>query len=93
MVYKAHLSIGRSVAGDILSYKEKKVYEARKLIDDVIYKLGLSSSKGNDVKTMIICITEREYGQGKWFTILIEACVYIVIRKTQLAIANHRGAT
>ncbi|KAG2683948.1 hypothetical protein I3760_10G057700 [Carya illinoinensis] len=42
---------------------------------------GLSSSKSNDVKTMIATITENEFGQGDWFPILIGACSYVVMRK------------
>lgn len=73
--------IGTSGTGGVLNYKEKKVYEAEKLIDDIAYRLGLSGPKGNDVKAMIADITEGEFGQGNWFTVLIGACAYVVMRR------------
>ncbi|KAJ0836570.1 putative transcription factor TFIIB, Cyclin-like superfamily [Helianthus annuus] len=30
---------------------------------------------------MIKIITEEEYGSGNWFTVLVGACIYVVMRK------------
>ncbi|GMN43562.1 hypothetical protein TIFTF001_012765 [Ficus carica] len=73
--------VGTSGTGTLFNYKEKKVYEAQKFIDDIVYKLGLSGSKSNDVKSMVATITDGEYGQGHWFTIFVGACAYVVMRK------------
>jgi transcription factor IIIB subunit 2 len=73
--------LGTAGTGTVYTYKEKKIYDAQNLIDDFVYKLGLSSSKSNDIKNMIAKITENEFGQGDWFPILIGACAYIVMRQ------------
>ncbi|KAL5575239.1 hypothetical protein UlMin_016938 [Ulmus minor] len=72
--------VGTSGTGSVLAYKEKKIFEAQKLIDDIMYKLDLSGST-NDVRTMVSTITEGEYGQGEWLSIFIGACAYVVMRK------------
>ncbi|KAB1222057.1 Transcription initiation factor IIB-1 [Morella rubra] len=73
--------VGTAGTGTLYSYKEKKVFEAQKLIDYFTSRLGLSGPISNDVKTMIARITDEEFGQGDWFPILIGACAYVVMRK------------
>lgn len=76
-----YVRVGTSGTGSILPRREKKIFEAQKLIEDIAFKLGLSSSKSDDVKDMIVRITEGEYGMGEWFSVLIGACACIVMRR------------
>ncbi|XP_041002582.1 plant-specific TFIIB-related protein PTF2-like [Juglans microcarpa x Juglans regia] len=73
--------VGTPGTGTLHNYKETKVDAAQTLIESMTFSLGLSSSKSNDVKTMIATITENEFGQGDWFPILIGACAYVVMIK------------
>ncbi|KAK9268040.1 hypothetical protein L1049_010479 [Liquidambar formosana] len=72
--------VGTAGSGSVYNYKEKKIFEARKLIEELMSKLGFSVSKSDEVKTMIDKITEGECGQGNWFPILIGACAYVAMR-------------
>ncbi|KAK9288984.1 hypothetical protein L1049_017455 [Liquidambar formosana] len=72
--------VGTAGSGSIYNYKEKKIFEAQRLIDELMFKLGFSASKSNEVRTMISKITEGEFGQGNWFPILIGACAYVAMR-------------
>ncbi|XP_050226047.1 plant-specific TFIIB-related protein PTF2 [Mercurialis annua] len=85
------IRVGTTGTGSVLNYKEKKIYEANNLIDDLCFKLNLSSQKVRDIKSMINDVTEGDYGQGDWFPVLIGACAYIVVRlenKTVLSMAE-----
>ncbi|KAI3431243.1 uncharacterized protein J3R85_007977 [Psidium guajava] len=73
--------VGTSGTGSVLNYREKKVFEAQKLIDDLLLKLGLSSSRSEDVKDMVYRVTEGEFGMGEWFLVLIGACAYVAMRR------------
>ncbi|KAL3519975.1 hypothetical protein ACH5RR_018124 [Cinchona calisaya] len=73
--------VGTAGSGSLYNYKQTKVYEAQKLIEDLIFKLGLSASRYDEVKAMVERITEGEYGQGRWFPIFVGACAYVVMRK------------
>ncbi|XP_044476320.1 plant-specific TFIIB-related protein PTF2-like [Mangifera indica] len=76
----SYIQVGSSGTGSVLNYKDKKVYESKKLIDEYTYKLNLTGKKSTDVKNMIDKITEGEFGLGDWFPILIGACGYVVMR-------------
>ncbi|KAL2524505.1 zinc ion binding [Abeliophyllum distichum] len=76
-----YVRVGTAGTGSSYNYKESKIYEAQKLIGDFMFKLGLSGSKSDEVKVMVETITKGEYGQGKWFPVLIGACAYVVMRK------------
>ncbi|XP_022994521.1 plant-specific TFIIB-related protein PTF2 [Cucurbita maxima] len=73
--------VGTSGSGSVLNYKDKKIYEAQKIIEDITFRLGFSASKSNDVRILVSTITEGEYGQGDWFSILVGACSYVSMRK------------
>ncbi|KAA0057033.1 transcription factor IIIB 50 kDa subunit [Cucumis melo var. makuwa] len=73
--------VGTSGSGSVLNYKDKKVYEAQKVIEDITFRLGFSASKSNDVRILVSTITEGEYGLGDWFPILVGACAYVSMRK------------
>ncbi|CAL9015635.1 unnamed protein product [Prunus brigantina] len=75
------VSVGTTGTGNVYSYKETKIYEARKLIDDVSLRLGFSPSESDDVKRMVATITEGEYGQGNWFNVFVGACSYVGMRR------------
>ncbi|KAM7525035.1 hypothetical protein LguiA_014937 [Lonicera macranthoides] len=77
-----YVRIGSAGTGNEFSYKEMKIYKAQTLLDDFMFRLGLSPSSSNEVKLMIETITDGEYGQGNWFPIFIGACAYVVMRKT-----------
>uniref|UniRef100_A0A1J3I4F5 Transcription initiation factor IIB 1 n=1 Tax=Noccaea caerulescens TaxID=107243 RepID=A0A1J3I4F5_NOCCA len=75
-----YIQVGRTGTGHVLAYKEKKIYEAKNLIEGIAERLNLGT-KSEEVKSMIGKITDGEFGQGEWFPILIGACCYAVIRK------------
>ncbi|KAG9447164.1 hypothetical protein H6P81_013292 [Aristolochia fimbriata] len=66
------------------NYRDNKIFQAQKEIEEITSKLNLSGPRARDVKDMIEKITEGEYGQGNWFEILIAAVSYIVIRINHL---------
>ncbi|CAK9327497.1 unnamed protein product [Citrullus colocynthis] len=73
--------VGTSGLGSVLNYKDKKIFEAQKIIEDITFRLGFSASKSNDVRILVSTITEGEYGLGDWFPILVGACAYVSMRK------------
>uniref|UniRef100_A0A5B7BHV1 BRF2-like C-terminal domain-containing protein n=1 Tax=Davidia involucrata TaxID=16924 RepID=A0A5B7BHV1_DAVIN len=73
--------VGTAGSGSLYNYKQTKIYGAQKIIDDLMFKLGFSASRSNEVTIMVETITEGEYGQGDWFPIFIGACAYVVMRK------------
>lgn len=75
------INLGSAGSGSVLSYKEKKIFNAQKVIDDLMLKLGFSADRSREVKTMIKTITEGEFGEGNWFPILVGASAYVVMRK------------
>ncbi|XP_065878258.1 plant-specific TFIIB-related protein PTF2 isoform X2 [Euphorbia lathyris] len=74
------IRVGCSGTGSVLSYRDKKIFEANKLIDDITFKLDLVGTKVSEIKSMINTITEGEFGVGDWFPVLIGACAYVVVR-------------
>ncbi|CAN4116506.1 unnamed protein product [Withania somnifera] len=77
----------RPGTGTIYNYKETKIYQAQKEIEDLMFQLGFSPSKSSQVKDMVVKITDGEYGKGRWFTILVGACAYVVMRLHVKALA------
>ncbi|KAJ7968698.1 TFIIB transcription factor [Quillaja saponaria] len=75
------ICVGTVGRGSVYSYIETKIYEAQKLIDEFMSRLGLLGSKTDYVKTIMSTITEGEFGQGDWFHVLIGACAYVVMGK------------
>ncbi|XP_004305699.1 PREDICTED: uncharacterized protein LOC101291556 [Fragaria vesca subsp. vesca] len=75
------IRLGTSGQGTNYHYRDTKIYEANKLIDDVTLRLNLSPSRADEIKAMIGKITEGEFGQGNWFNVLIGACAYVVMRR------------
>ncbi|KAL6145092.1 hypothetical protein ACLB2K_055780 [Fragaria x ananassa] len=75
------IRLGISGQGTNYHYRDTKIYEANKLIDDVTLRLNLSPSRADEIKAMISKITEDEFNQGKWFNVLIGACAYVVTRR------------
>ncbi|KAI3456161.1 hypothetical protein Pfo_012824 [Paulownia fortunei] len=78
-----YVRVGTVGSGTVHNSKENKIFEAQKLIEDFMFKLGLSGSKSHEVKLLIEKITNAEYGQGKWFPVFVGACAYVVMRKDQ----------
>lgn len=78
--------VGTAGSGSSLNYKDKKIFEAQKLIDDLLFKLGFSSERSNEVRTMVSTITEGEFGQGDWFPVLVGACSYVARRQSKRAL-------
>ncbi|KZV18479.1 transcription factor IIIB 50 kDa subunit [Dorcoceras hygrometricum] len=76
-----YVRVGTVGAGGTLNYKENKVFESQRLIMDITFKLGISGSKTNEIKVLAEKITEGEYGRGRWFTVFVGACAYVVMRK------------
>lgn len=77
------ISIGSSGCGSVLNYREKKIYEANNLIDDIVFKVGLTGgSKVSEIRDMISKVTDGEFGssESRWFGIFVGACVYVVMR-------------
>ncbi|XP_059275161.1 plant-specific TFIIB-related protein PTF2-like [Lycium ferocissimum] len=76
-----YVKTGTSGTGTLYNYKQTKIYLAQKIIEDLMYQLGFSSSKSSEVKLMVEKITDSEYGQGRWFSVLVGACAYVVMRQ------------
>ncbi|OWM70462.1 plant-specific TFIIB-related protein PTF2 [Punica granatum] len=88
-----YVRVGTSGTGSTLPYREKKIFEAQKMIDDFTFKLGLSTSKSDEVKDMIVRITEGEYGQGEWFPVLIGACACVAMRRDNQSLPVAHAAS
>ncbi|KAK6124207.1 hypothetical protein DH2020_042043 [Rehmannia glutinosa] len=76
-----YVRIGTVGSGSVNNFKENKIFEAQKFIDDFMFKLGLSGSKSHEVRLLVEKITDAEYGQGNWFPVFVGACAYVVMRK------------
>ncbi|GMH27134.1 hypothetical protein Nepgr_028977 [Nepenthes gracilis] len=72
--------LGTAGAGTHYSYKERKLFQSSNIIEDITYRLNFTEARKQDVKIMIEKITEGEFGVGDWFSILVAACSYIVMR-------------
>ncbi|KAK3206913.1 hypothetical protein Dsin_020959 [Dipteronia sinensis] len=79
------IHLGSSGIGSSLNYKDKKIYESKKVIDDTASTLGFTYEPAvvNEITDMINQITKGEFGLGEWFSILIGACAYVVRRKAE----------
>ncbi|CAN1827892.1 Plant-specific TFIIB-related protein PTF2 [Linum perenne] len=82
---------GTSGTGSSLAYKEKKIYEANKIIDEITFRLDLEGRTVDEIRSMIDEITEGEYGQGEWFKVLIGACSYAYMRSQNKALSMGEG--
>ncbi|TXG47568.1 hypothetical protein EZV62_026862 [Acer yangbiense] len=80
------IHLGSSGIGSSLNYKDKKIYESKKIIDDTASQLGLTDEPAvvDEIRSMINQITKGEFGLGEWFPILIGACAYVVKRKANV---------
>ncbi|KAK4781568.1 hypothetical protein SAY86_015670 [Trapa natans] len=87
-----YVLVGTSGTGSILPPKEKKIFEAHKLIEDLSFKLGLSRFTSDEVSDMIVRITEGEYGMGAWFSVLVGACACIVMRRDKKSLSVAQAA-
>ncbi|KAL4201393.1 hypothetical protein AMTRI_Chr02g258460 [Amborella trichopoda] len=66
------------------NYKDQKKAHAKKALDGISSVLGLSEARVRDVKEMVESITDGEWGLGRWFSVLIGACVCVVARQKKL---------
>lgn len=73
--------LGTSGAGTDYSYKDRKLLEANRIIEDITFRLNFSGATTRAVKTMVEKVTEGEFGLGNWFSVLVGACCYIVMRQ------------
>ncbi|EPS69818.1 hypothetical protein M569_04947, partial [Genlisea aurea] len=76
-----YVRMGTAGSGTNYSYRDTKIFNARKSIDDHMLRLGISGVKSQEVKLLAEKITGGEYGQGAWFSVFIGACAYVVMRK------------
>ncbi|KAF6172635.1 hypothetical protein GIB67_041958 [Kingdonia uniflora] len=75
------------------NYKETKIYHAKKKIEDITNTLEITAASTiNEVTVMIEEITEGEFGLGNWFSVLVAACSYAVMRKKGSPISMARAA-
>ncbi|CAN0837990.1 Plant-specific TFIIB-related protein PTF2 [Linum grandiflorum] len=80
-----NVRVGMTGMGDSLAYREKKIFEANKLIDEITYSLDLGDRSVDEIRSMINQITQGEYGGGEWFKVLIGACAYAYMRSQNKA--------
>ncbi|KAK2642421.1 hypothetical protein Ddye_024184 [Dipteronia dyeriana] len=80
------IHLGSSGIGSSLNYKDKKIYESKRTIDDTASALGLTDEPAvvNEIRDMINQITKGEFGLGEWFLILNGACAYVVKRQANV---------
>ncbi|KAJ4837955.1 hypothetical protein Tsubulata_015672 [Turnera subulata] len=78
-----NIHFGSTGVGSSLPYKEKKIYEANNLIDDIAYRLSLSAERVAEVKSTVNEVTAGEFGDANsnWFPVLVGACVYVCMRR------------
>ncbi|XP_074267917.1 plant-specific TFIIB-related protein PTF2-like [Silene latifolia] len=62
------------------TYKDRKFYHSNNIIEDIAYHLDLLD-RAWEVKDMVNKVTDGEYGLGNWFSVLVGACCYIVMRQ------------
>ncbi|KAL8228126.1 hypothetical protein R6Q57_015710 [Mikania cordata] len=74
-----NVRLGSSGFGYNYSYRETKIYLAQNLISDILSRLDLTQ-RFDEVNNMIKTITEEEFGAGNWFSVLVGACIYVVMR-------------
>ncbi|XP_010557484.1 PREDICTED: plant-specific TFIIB-related protein PTF2-like [Tarenaya hassleriana] len=74
-----YIRVGYIGTGSVLAYKDKKIFEANKVIEDITLRLNVSD-KCNKIKDWIKDITEGEFGMGSWLEVLVGACSYVVMR-------------
>ncbi|RZC67683.1 hypothetical protein C5167_011362 [Papaver somniferum] len=85
---------GTSVrVGDDYTYKENKIYNAKNDIKEITDRFQFSSRKTIEVEQMIDEITEGEFGAGRWFSILVGACSYVVRRRDNLPLSMREVAS
>nr|XP_043636969.1 plant-specific TFIIB-related protein PTF2 [Erigeron canadensis] len=77
-----NIRLGTSGSRYDYSYHETKIYLAQKIVSDILLKLELEN-RFDEVNNMIKEITDNEYGSGRWFSVLVGACVYVVMRKAK----------
>ncbi|CAO2842344.1 unnamed protein product [Amaranthus hypochondriacus] len=73
--------MGTTGAGTNYSYKERKLYESNQIIEDITFRFSFSDTRIREVRTMIDKVTDGEFGIGDWFSVLVGACCYIVMRQ------------
>ncbi|XP_021761250.1 plant-specific TFIIB-related protein PTF2-like [Chenopodium quinoa] len=78
--------VGTSGTGNDYSYKERKLYESNQMIEDITFRLSFSDTRTREVKSMINKVTDGEFGLGNWFSVLVGACCYIVMRQNDKAL-------
>ncbi|KAH9604716.1 hypothetical protein KSS87_004210 [Heliosperma pusillum] len=71
---------GTTGLGHDYSYKERKLHHSNNLIEDIAKHRDLLD-RAWEVKDMVNKVTEGDYGLGNWFTVLVGACCYIVMRQ------------
>lgn len=57
---------------------------AMKKLDEITSQLRLPAQRVDDVKYMVEKITQGQLGIGRWFDILVGACVYVTVRQHHL---------
>ncbi|GAB4827071.1 hypothetical protein Ancab_033954 [Ancistrocladus abbreviatus] len=75
--------LGTAGFGTDYSYKERKLFQAGNIVDDITYKLSFTDARKEEVKRMVDKVTDGEFGIGGWFSVLVGACCYIIMRKNE----------
>ncbi|KAB2004058.1 hypothetical protein ERO13_D11G163900v2 [Gossypium hirsutum] len=75
-----NIHIGYAGTGSCISYKDRKIYQAKTLIHQYALRLDITYSESG-ITSMIEEITDGEFGEGDWFNVLIGACSYVVMRR------------
>ncbi|KAI3973835.1 hypothetical protein MKX01_030411 [Papaver californicum] len=79
--------------GDDFTFRERKIYNAKKNIEEITFTFGFSLGKTDEVIQMIDSVTEGEFGTGNWFSILIGACCYVSRRKDNMPLSMTEVAS
>ncbi|XP_057821910.2 plant-specific TFIIB-related protein PTF2 isoform X2 [Cryptomeria japonica] len=65
-------------------YHERKQAIALKKLMEFTSLLRLPAERVNEVKYMVEKLTQGQWGAGRWFEILIGACIYVIVRQSHL---------
>ncbi|KAF9590380.1 hypothetical protein IFM89_034090 [Coptis chinensis] len=75
------ICVGSSSHNGDFNYKETKLYYSKLKIQEISKWLDFTPTRTNEVTRMIEEITDGDFGSGNWFSVLVGACCYVIMRK------------
>ncbi|KAL2635406.1 hypothetical protein R1flu_006885 [Riccia fluitans] len=76
--------VSRNFYTGFTNYSERHKEETLKKVQRITGQLRVPGDKIDQVKHMLESTVDGDWGSGRWVDVLVAACVYIVIRQSQL---------